>query len=301
MENTKGFVFMAFAAGTEIKETTPYKKYIGVAPSYVLGVNLNKKETKEVLDRDLTEEPSFVIEKDGVTSVRLSFVMKPDATVVGEDVSPINMTMFLRKEPRFNKDKSKVQVIDKYGRTAWVTIDQMKNHEIPMYSNGPAKIDKDYRPLYRGEEELVHFLKIYLGIPSIDVYNSTTGQWSTHPNPEDCQASLEKIEDYFKGDFSELKNILTFQPKNRVGVLYGVRTSPDGKEYQDVYTQKFIRPNSSNYTSLEVDVKQRQEQGAYPNTVFEVCNFKEYVVTPTTFGNPTEVKGSESGVLPWEL
>lgn len=285
MKNNK--VFMAFASGKESVEAGEFKRYIGVAPIHVLAVNPNKAQLEKVLNTTLDDEPKYVgeMEVNGtkVANVRISFYVKPDAEKVGMEVSPINMPMFIRNEYRYNKDKTKVQVIDKYGRTAWVTVEQAKAHEIPVYSNGPAKIDPGYRPAYIGEEDLINFLKCYLNIPNVDVYNSKTNTWEMTANPAECEASLENIDKYFKGDFSELQTIIGLQPNNKVKALFGVRTTDDGKQYQAIFTQKFLKNNASNYEKLKTEVQDRKAAGAYSTTVFEVCDFKEYVVEPTDF------------------
>lgn len=61
------------------------------------------------------------------------------------------------------------------------------------------------------------------------------------PNKADAEARLDKIENYFKGDYSELREAISLQPKNRVKGLFGVRTTEDGKQYQAVYVQKFLK------------------------------------------------------------
>ena len=70
------------------------------------------------------------------------------------------VALFLRKEYRFNKDKTKVQVIDKYGRTAWVTIEQAKAKRFLYMLMVPANLDADYRPCFVGEEELLISLRL---------------------------------------------------------------------------------------------------------------------------------------------
>ena len=170
---------------------------------------------------------------------------------------PNNTTVnfFIDSRYNFNKDKSKVQVIDKYGRTAWVTIEQAKNHQIPVYSNGPAKLDKEYRPAYRGEDELLSFITNWLNITPIDSFNKNTGEWMTNPHPEDCEAGLYKIQNYFKGDISELKEHCAMMPFNRVKLCVGVRTDNEGKQYGTVYTRETLRNGSNSYTRIKDSIQ----------------------------------------------
>ncbi len=307
--NKSSKVFFAFAKGAESSEGTAIKRYVGVAPCFVLSVNPDKKTMESLYNTTLENAPEYVGEievgddKHKVANARISFVLQPDVEKTGVECTPISMALFLRNEYRFNKERTKVQVIDKFGRTAWVTVEQAKAHEIPMYSNGPAKIDAGYRPAYIGEEDLISFLKTYLNIPNVDVYDNATKTWKTSDKPEDCVASLEKIDSYFKGDFSELQEIITLQPKNKVKVLFGVRTTDDNKMYQAVYTQKFLKNGVTDYSRLDADLQERKAAGAYSTTEFTVCDFKEYSVVATDFGASAPAAppfgGSEDSASPW--
>lgn len=282
-------LFMAFAKGSESTEGNVVKRYWGVAPVFVLSVNPNKEELEKLYNTQLENAPEYLGEvevgedKHKVANVRLDFIVKTDSDKCNGIEFITKVAFFIRKEYRYNKDMSKIQVIDKYGRTAWVTIEQAKAHEIPMYKNGPANLDKDYRPCYVGEEELTNFIKAYLNIPNVMKYVNST--WVMVDNPQDCEARLEKIENYFRGDFSELKEVIKLQPNNKVKVLFGVRTTDDNKQYQAVYTQMFLKNNVTDYSKLDADMQERKNAGAYKNTEFVVEELKEYVVESTNFSN----------------
>lgn len=285
-------LFMAFSKGQKSgEEGASLKRYIGVASVSLLGVNPNKEKLGEYYNTTIENEPNYLgeVDVDGkkVKTARIDFIVKVAEgkykNSAGEPVDLVNrVTFFVRNEYRFNRDKTKVQVIDKYGRTVWATVEEAKNHEIPQYTNGPARIDKDYRPAYVGEEELTEFIKTYLNIPSVE-------KWSNRQivglidNPDDALARLEHIQDYFKGDFKEITDIATFQPENKLKILFGIKTTNENKKYQDVFTRMFLRNSSTDYSKLDGEVKSAQNSGAYPNTVFEVCDLKEYVETPTDF------------------
>lgn len=284
---------MAFGKGSKsAEEGAQLKRYIGVASVKVLGFNPTKSELEGFYKTTIENEPNYLgeVESDGkkIKTARLDFIVKvaegkyKDAE--GNDIDLINrVTFFVRNEYKFNKDKTKVQVIDKYGRTAWPTIEEAKNHVIPTYSNQKqARIDAGYRPAYAGEEELTEFLKAWLNISSVE-------KWSNREivgiidNPDDALARLEHISDYFNGDFSEISDVVKYQPENKVKVLFGIKTTDANKKYQDVYTKMFLRNGSTDYSKLDGEVKDSQNKGSYPNTVFEVCDLKEYVETPTNF------------------
>ena len=297
---------MAIAKGNKSTEGNSIKRYIGVAPVFVLAVNPNKQELEKLYDTQLENDPEYLseIELDGkkVPNVRIDFIVKTDSKVCNIEFTT-KIPFFIRKEYRYNRDKTKVQVIDKYGRTAWVTVEQAKNKEIPICSNGqPANIDKDYRPCFIGEEEITNFIRTYLNIPSVMKYVNNT--WIMVDHPEDCEVRLDNILEYFKGNFKELKEILTFQPNNKVKALFGVKTTDDNKQYQSVYTQMFLRNNVSDYSKLDKNLQERLAAGAYPTTEFSVENLREYTVESTnlnTAQNAADPFFSEEGDDPFGL
>lgn len=295
MKNNK--VFMAFGKAVASSEEFVAKRYIGVAPVYVVAVNPNKKEMEAIYGTTIEEEPKYVgqaEDKDGnkVDNVRIDFIVKTDANKVGEEVLS-KLTFFLQKSYRYNGDKTKVQVIDKYGRTAWVTVEQAKTHEIPMYANGPANIDKDYKPCIVGEEALINTLKTYLGIQNVMKY--VNGAWEMKENPEDYEAKLEHVQDYFKGDFSELKNLVALMPENKIKVMFGVRTANDGKQYQTTYSNMILPNRTTDYSKLDADLQERKNNGAFATTEFSVCEFKEYRVEATNLEQPAVVEDPFGG------
>ena len=293
-------LFMAVAKGIST-DVTQIKRYIGVAPVFINAVNPSKKELESLYNTTVDNEPKYLgeveVNEKKIPNVRIDFIVTTDEKAVNVGLRS-RVSFFIRNEYRYNRDKTKVQVIDKYGRTAWVTIEQAKNHEIPIYSNGPANLDKDYRPIYYGEEQLTEFIKAYLGIPPVMKYVNDT--WVITEHPEECEVRLDKIADYFKNDFSELKEIITYQPNNKVRVLFGVRTTADNKMYQSVFTELFLKNSNTDYTKLAKVVKERKEAGAYATTEFEVCDLKEYVVKPTELPASTPVDDDLPMGNPWE-
>ena len=281
--NMKNYSFMAFSAGKESTEGGVIKRYIGVAPVTVAATNPTKAELEALYNTTLEKDVEYTGVQDNegtkVPYARIDFVVK----TVPEKSNGIELTTkisyFVRKAYRFNRDKSKVQVIDKYGRTAWVTKEQANAHEIPQYKNGPANLDKDYRPAYVGEEDLTNFIKTYLNIPNVQKY--VDGKWELVDNPSECEARLDGIDKFFAGDFKELKEIMSYQPNNKVKVLFGVRTTDDGKQYQAAYTQMVLRNGVTDFSKLDSDLADRKEAGAYSTTEFEVVPIHEYNVEST--------------------
>lgn len=299
---------MAISKGFESQEAKEFKRYIGVAPVFIKAVNPNKKEHEELFNTTLEEAPNYVssVEVDGnnVANARIQVVFQPDVEKIGFEMPLVTMALFLQNRPRVGANSGKTQVIDKYGRTAWATPEELAAHEIPVYSNGPADIDKDYRPAYVGEEELMEFVKAYLCIPSINTWDANLKKMvpNTKVKPEECECRFDNLDKVFKGDFSEIKDALGFQPTNKVKVMLGVRTSDDGKLYQSVYTRKFLRNSSTNFSSLDKElqemIKNAAENGRTLNTEYAAVAVHEYSVEPTTFTPAAEA--APSGDMPFD-
>ena len=299
---------MAIARGNESQEAREFKRYIGVAPVFIKAVNPNKKEHEALFNTTLEEAPNYVTntEVDGndVANARIQVVFQPDVEKIGFEMPLVTMTLFIQNRPRVGVNSGKTQVIDKYGRTAWATPEELAAHAIPVYSNGPADIDKDYRPAYVGEEELMEFVKAYLCIPSINTWDANLKKMvpNTKVKPEECECRFDNLDKIFKGDFSEIKDALGFQPTNKVKVMLGVRTSDDGKLYQAVYTRKFLRNSSTNFSSLDKElqemIKNAAENGRTLNTEYAAVAVHEYSVEATTFTPTAGAAPSED--MPFE-
>lgn len=309
---------MAIARGNESKESQEFKRYIGIAPVMIKAINPSKKEHEELFSTTLDSDPeniSVVTDNDGneFQSARIQVIFQPDTDKIGIEMPLVTMALFIQNRARIGANSGKTQVIDKYGRTAWVTQEELASHAIPVYSNGPANIDKDYRPAYVGEEELMEFVKTYLCIPSPTVWDNNLKKQVPNDKvkPEECECRFDNLDKIFKGDFSEIKEALGFQPTNKVKILLGVRTDTNtGRLYQTVYTKKFLRNSSNNFNAMGKEIeemrKNAMENGRMLNTEYEACAVHEYSVTPTPIA-PVETESedfpfseSSSTGLPWD-
>lgn len=308
-KNKTNKLFMAFATGKESTEGVAVKRYIGVAPVYVLAVNPNKAELEKLYDTELENAPEYVGEaevgqegnKHKVPQVRLDFIVQADPEKCNGIDMKTKVSFFIKKEVRYNRDETKVQVINKYGETTWLPIENAKNGTIP--ENLSWFEAAEFRLAFIGEEELTAFIKAYLNIPNKS-YRKKDGTVVELKDKSEAEARLDKIANYFKGDFSELRNVIALQPKNKVKCMFGVRTTDENKQYQAVYTQKFLKNNVTDYSKLEEELQERKANGAYPDTEFSICDLKEYSVEATEFATTTEddgdlpFAGSESS-SPW--
>ena len=304
---------MAISKGNASKEAQEFKRYIGVCPVFVKAVNPNKAEHEKLFNTTLEEAPVYVQDKEDAEgntykNVRISVVLAPDVEKIGFEMPIVTMPLFVANKKQHGANSGKYQVVDKYGRFAWATETEISAKEIPTYNNGKkADISNDYRIAYVGEEELTAFIKAFLCIPSITKWDNDNKCMVPNKDvkPEECECRLEveSFEKFFKGDFSEIKEILGFQPNNKVKVCLGVRIDPNsGKLFQSVYTKKFMSNASTNYNSLDkllqADAAYAQEHNKVFSTEYSAETVHEYSVTPTTF-TPT-ADAAPSGDMPFD-
>lgn len=270
---------MAFGKVAQSTEAVEIKRYVGVAPVKVLAVNPDKATLEKYFNTTLENEPTYTGDNDGIKYARVDFLVQTDAEKCGVDMIT-RLSFYIRNEKRYNRDKTKIQVIDEYGRTAWVTADEFKEKRIPIYSNGSAaNISNNYRACLNGEEYLTNFVRTYLNIPNVMRYVNNT--WIMIENPSDAECRFDNIKDWFDGKFTDIKDINTLMPENKVKVLFGVKNAENGNQYQDFYNRMFLSNGTSRYERLQKEVTTSLQNGSYPNTEFEVCAIKEYVVNAT--------------------
>ena len=285
-------VFMAFGQGKEVTgEGAGFKKYIGVGAFKVVAVNPDKSELEAIYDSTLDKDPEYVSKaEDGTDKVRLDFIVATDVDKNNGIDFKTKVSFFLEKKARTSAS-GKVQVINAYGETTWVDLELAKTGDLPA---NQSWFEKPYRVAMVGEDDLTSFLKKFLGVPNKS-WRDKNGTIHEIENKSDAEARLDKLVDYFKGNVKELKEIIKFQPDNLIKVPVGIKTTDDGKEYQAIYTKMFLSPGVKDYTKLKEDIQKSQTAGAYKNTTFECCDLKEYVVSATTFTEPSVGQESMPG------
>lgn len=281
---------MAVAKGQQFTEAAPRQLYIGMAAVKVLAVNPSKKELEKLYGREIENEPNYVTEaeitmpdgsKKKYPAVRITFICQ----IVPEKNNGIDAiiqhTIFLQQRYRQGSQSGKYQIIDPYGRTAWATKEEIEAKQIPQYANGPAAIDEDYRVALQGEENLTQFIKNLLNIPNVQNYVNDT--WVDNPkvSKEDCLVRLDSIKEYFKGNFKELEEIISYQPENIVKICLGVRTTDDGRTHQTTYDGMSFKNAVTTYAKLDADIQTRKAAGGLANSEFEITDVHEYAVAPT--------------------
>lgn len=191
-------------AAEDIGQGGNFKLYTGITLLKVVSINPDQNGLK-ALGYKADKPPVYKDEKNGQ---RIAFFVEGQA----EDGTKIttNVAYFLKQEPTKT-------FIDKYGK----------------FSNTPDKLDKANRAAFKGELNLINFLKSWL-------------------NPEKgSEFSLKTISSkaLFNGDVSELIGALKAYPENVFKGLLGVR---EGK-YQTVYSDT-LRGFVSDYSDLHANL-----------------------------------------------
>lgn len=276
---------MAVKVGKESVEGS-FKMYKGMAAFNIVAVNPTKAELEALTGRELENEPEYVGKTDeGKEQVRVVFYGKtaPDAKLNNGIEMLIPISFMLTKDYRVGQTSGKYQVIDKFGRTAWATKEEVQSKAIPQYTSGPANISADYRLAWQGEEFLIDFLIQWLNIPGPAVYKDKV--WVMKENTDDSEVSLDMAA-LFKGDVKELKELVTLAAAYTVKGAVGIRTvdNENGtRQYQAVFTRKFAKNAVTDYSRIDAAITEFQNAGGAPGTEFSTQPLHENVVEATTF------------------
>lgn len=280
--------FMAVKVGKESVEGS-FKMYKGMAAFNIVAVNPTKAELEALTGRELENEPEYVGKTDeGKEQVRVVFYGKtaPDAKLNNGIEMLIPISFMLTKDYRVGQTSGKYQIIDKFGRTAWATKEEVQSKAIPQYTSGPANISADYRLAWQGEEFLTDFLIQWLNIPGPAVYKDKV--WVMKENTDDSEVSLDMAA-LFKGDVKELKELVTLAAAYIVKGAVGIRTvdNENGtRQYQAVFTRKFAKNAVTDYSKIDAAITEFQNAGGAPGTEFSTQPLHENVVEATSFAAP---------------
>lgn len=297
-------VLMAIVVGKKSEEGS-FKMYKGIGAFNIIAVNPTKSELEAIVGREIENEPQYLGETEkGEKYVRVVFYAKTDVSAsINNGIElllPISFTLV--KAQRVGQSSGKVQIIDKYGRTAWASPEEYASKSIPQYAKGPANISADYRAAYQGEEALVNFLIQWLNIPGPATYKD--GVWTTKPNPSDSEVSLDMTA-LFSGNVEELKGLVSIAAPYIVKGAVGIKTV-DGeqgtKQYQTIFNRQFAKNATTNYSKIDAAITEFQNAGGAPNTEFSVLPLHENEVVETAFAkkedDPLDAAGAPAST-PW--
>lgn len=231
--------------------------YVGYDSFVVLAINPTKEELAKIYGTtaDRLKDQVYVNAKGEETQgreVSIKVYVKCINQVNNKDF--INCIKFKVKEGIFvGQTTGKHQVIDDYGQTAWVTEEEFKNKAIPVFSNGSKANIGKYRHTYRGEAELVAFIRNWLGFPDpiiregydLNTKKFASIRWKEGEELEACEFNFDIADwkEIFKGNFKILQDLLkgheAFQFKGFAGI-----SSKDNQDYQ-IMSRTTLRNDAS--------------------------------------------------------
>lgn len=275
--------------------------YRGVAHAYVMAVNEPMVKVKELGFNMITKEPEYItVDNEGVKIARITFYLRCESSD-GKLRFNYPMTFLIQQKPVVGKTSGKTQIIDKYGRTAWATPEDIAAKRIPVYPSGPANIDSMYRPCYVGEENLVNFIKAWVNIQPVVTYKD--GAWvpskAFEEDPESCEAILN-MKNIFAGDFSEIKALVPAAIDHYVKCAAGSRMN-DGRMYQAVYSRAFLKSSQAvgfntfteknDALTREIQEVNTSEYSQANGVIYETCALYDASETVTA-SDPVEALGT---------
>ena len=297
-----GKVFMGFGKVVESTDVQGFAQYVGVGNFQILAVNPTKAELEAIYGRELEREPEYLGKTtiQGISGefdqVRIDFIVKSVADKNNGIEMIDKVSFFVVNTPHYSTT-GKVRVLNKYGETTWLEPDFVKSGTVP--SNMSWYNTDGMKVAHRGEVELIDFLKAWLAIPIRSWKDRNTGKEMQIDNFDDAKASLGKVKDYFKGDVSELKEIAKALPNQMVKILFGIRTTDEGRTYQNAFNRYFLKYRNTTMTGLTRALNEALANGAYSTTAFQVCPLKEFSLEATDFnsGATTSAPNAEAGTV----
>lgn len=191
---------MAFDSQVSVE----YKKYMGVGRVKIVAVNPNLNALK-TLGVQFKDEPVYSkVDEAGVKQINFNFWTK--AQIDGKDVlSPIKMFV---KDKISESSAGKIEFINDRGENQWVAKGESPSETQYFAMANP-------RQAYVGETALISLLKSWMNVR------------------KGGTASI-KLEPMFKGNFSELKDLVS---NNDLYVMYMIAD----EKYQNIYSRYFVR------------------------------------------------------------
>lgn len=293
----------AVASGSDFIDI---KKFIGVGTIKIISVNPSNAILKQYGWNipDGSDEPSYVsTDKDGKKNARIRFLVQVQEL---EEKPIIAMDFWIRPEFRTSTSSGelRVQVIDNYGRTAYVTKAQYDKHEIPLTQNGnPVKISPKYRMAHSGEADLIQFLMTFLNVTPFEIFDNAAQRFVPSKNPGEL--TIDNWDKLCNGDVKEIKDYIKLKPENQMKVDFGVRTTTENKSYQAFLTSDFfsnniyLDPKTNKYKKVQnaIDRYMSWRNSSDITLSFEATPIHEYTVSATDVKDNSE-KDAPASIFP---
>lgn len=256
---------MAFEVRNDSQEVTGFKLkfFKGIGEFTAIAVNPTAAELAKLYNSDKVGDPIEYLKKNekGIDVLTIAIFLKNEA------FDFITSVKFRIANQMFISEKNgakKLQVIDSYGATTWVTEDQFNKKEVPVFKNGAASIDKNYRPAFKGEEQINSFIRTLLNLRK------------TQPG---VLTNIDKITSK-KGELvNEVKEAIKLAGENKIKCCVGIDVY-NNKPFMKVYAKKFMYHWQDDVQYVQGAVLTDKQSG-YDTADYDFMPLHEYKVEPT--------------------
>ena len=243
------------------------KLYTGLHNVKVVAINPSKEQLEEMGFKP-QNAPSYIT--TDTTGDNTIIKLRLDFHVEGKDAEgqliKTKVAFFLEDRYRTNRDGTKAEWINDFGRTAWSAVGtpEVSPSGLVWFKSETA------RRSHVGEADLHLFLVNWLNI-----------------GPDD-EAKMDNYLALFKEDYAELRSILAGNIDNEERVMLTVRDS----KYQSVYNKYFDRASNKRTNYWDSHVKSQTANGyALKEDYQNDFTFKEWAEPTTTAASAAQ--GSE--------
>ena len=251
------------------------KLFTGIHNMKVVAINPTKEKLEEMGYKPQNDPIYLTTENDGPNGEKVVKKLRLDFHLIGQspggDKIMTKVAFFLEDQLRVNKDGTKSEWINDFGRTAWSAEGDPENPptELTWFKHETA------RRSHVGEADLHLFLVNWLNI-----------------GPDD-EAKMDNFIGLFDEDYSEVQSLLAGNIDNEVRVLLTVRDS----KYQSVYNKYFDRASNKRTNYWDSHVK-NQTANKYPikedyQNSFAIQEWTEPAVKPDAGGAEEGPKGDD--------
>jgi hypothetical protein len=274
-----------FGEQQEDNSSLPKKVFLGKRTFRVVAVNPDEqwmKDNKVYYDK----EKEFV--RHGTMQIKdrpegqmckfakIDVFIKDAFSFDDVESNTLKISYLLQERYFASKDGLKAQIINKYGGTLWVSIEDAKTLKLsnPFIGTTPY-VEEGIKIAICGEENLITLIRTLRNLNNVK-----------HDTKAEDRAKLGSMFDkkdfdaMFAGNFKDITSLI-MHGVPEVGFLLGAKTSEKGNVYQDVFRDLPLRPYAVKTDKNEYLAKrviQSQESTMYPNTFFDLqdMRYREY-------------------------
>lgn len=253
------------------KVTGGVKLMTGANFVYVKAIAPTVEEMKNVLSFEEPKAPKESVDTDaeGNTRVRIDLWLSNL-----ENDFLYRESFFITKKPVESKT-GKFQYVNNSAQFCYADATEGPTYE--WYSKDGM------RKAFDGEEQFMNFIRV----------------WVNHKGGKNGeQLYFDNWDAIFTGNFGEIKGILKMTndgEPNCVGMLFGVKTTDDGKQYQASYRKLYVRPYQN--AASEFQKSLNDEYGAFNHDYQGSLVWQDY--NPTAVKDPVGSEAPGASDSPW--